>query len=378
MIDWFTALIPCKSNPLQSDKIVKIKSSGEIAYEIDCSVSVESSHSDKVTCRCILRDSPLKDRDVHSVRQKKAREVMDSPYMLRIDGNPSKWFQGHNLDGEFNLDLCVDFLVNVCHRLQITDIEVYRRIVLRDFKVTRIDVTFSYELGTVERVREWIRAAGECFHHKHQKAKVYGEQTLMVGMVGDGINKVDTGKLRGSRRSMLKIYCKGDEVKMKDFITRFGPDYGKRLYRAAQGLLRVEVVLRSMYLKDKGLVYFRDFTEEKLMRIYKDRVTSLELPANKELNDNQLDHLSVKLRGVYALWAEGKDLRGMFAKATLSRYAKAMKAFGIDIYAPPRNIRRSNVIPMLRVLEAVPAQLPDGLEHLIYSPNRYTIEMLAA
>jgi II/X family phage/plasmid replication protein len=250
--------------------------------------------------------------------------------------------------------------------------------VLRDFRVTRIDVTFSYSLDSVERVREWIRAAGECFRHKHQKAKVYGEQTLMVGMVGDGVNQVDTGKLKGSRRSMLKIYCKGDEVKIKDFITRFGKERGKKLHAEAQGLLRVEVVLRGMYLTDKGLKKFSDFSEEKLMRIYKERVMSLELPANKELTENHLDHLSVKLRGVYELWSSGKDLRRMFAKSTLSRYAKAMLEYGIDIYAPPRNVKRTNVIPMYRVLEAVPWQLSDELSHLVYSPNRYTIDMLAA
>lgn len=43
MIDWFTALIPCKTNPLSSDKIMKIRPNGELVYEMDCSVTAESS-----------------------------------------------------------------------------------------------------------------------------------------------------------------------------------------------------------------------------------------------------------------------------------------------------------------------------------------------
>lgn len=381
MIDWFTALIPCRQNPLASDKILKINPAGEVVYEIDCSTTVESSYSDKITVRCISRSAVLDgQKQNESTRLNKVSEIKETlefPYMLRIDGNPSKWFQGHNVDGVFELPLVTDFLVNVCTMLKINDTDVYSRIILGDFKVSRIDVTFSYALRDLRDCKDWIRAAGQCFHSRYQSVKCY-ETTLMVGIKGDGDNQQNDGKIKGSRRSLLKIYAKGAEVKLKDFITKFGLNVGQKLYDFCQPLLRVECCFRAMYLKTVGLVYFRDFTEGKLMELFLKKRDSLELPENVELLHSDLKHLKARQLGVYELWLTGVNLRDRFAKGTLARYAKEFKAFGVNLYAPPRNVKRNNIIPMFRVLEATPAVMPLDLAHLIYSPNYYDINMLKA
>src|SRR6185369_4333262 len=254
---------------------------------------------------------------------------------LRIDGNPSKWFQGHNVSGLFELALCTDFLVNVCSVLKIKDVSLFHRIITGDFKVSRIDVTFSYMLRDLRDVQDWIRAAGQCFHSRYQGVKTYGCNTLMVGIVGDGTTQVDDGKLKASRRSIMKIYAKGAEVKMKDFVTKFGPSIGKELYDYTQSLLRVECCFRGMFLKTKGLVNFRDFTEGKLMELYFAKRDSLELPENVELLDTDLKRFKPRQLGVYELWLTGVDLRQRFAKPTLSRYANEFRELGINLYAPP-------------------------------------------
>ena len=382
MIDWFTALIPCRENPLKSDKIFKVKSSGEVVYEIDCSTTVESSFSDKVTVRCISR-APISDgqkfnSSLRASRKDHIKDALEFPFILRIDGNPSKWFQGHNVDGVFELSLVTDFLVNVCTVININDNDVYRRIILGDFSVSRIDVTFSYALRDLRDVQEWIRAAGQCFHSRYQGVKLYGSSTLMVGITGDGQTQVNDGKLKGSRRSILKIYAKGTEVKLKDFITKYGVSIGQKLYDYCQSLLRVECCFRSMFLKSLGLVKFSDFSEGALMEMFLKKRDSLELPENVELLPNEMKSLKARQLGVYELWLTGVDLRNRFAKQTLSRYAKEFKAFGVNLYAPPRNVKLNNVIPMFKVLEAQPAVMPHDLQHLIYSPNYYELSMLKA
>jgi II/X family phage/plasmid replication protein len=202
--------------------------------------------------------------------------------------------------------------------------------------------------------------------------KLYGSNTLMVGVQGDGRTQVDDTKLKGSRRSIMKIYAKGAEVKLKDFITRFGFDKGYELYNYAQRLLRVECCFRSMHLKSINMQTFSQFTEEKLMSIFTQKRDSLELPANIELLDHEIKGLKPRQVGVYHLWHSGRDLRECFAKGTLSRYAKEFQAMGINLYAPPREIKKSNVIPMFKVLEAQPALLPYSLSSLIYIPKRRT------
>lgn len=382
MIDWITALIPCSFNPLASDKILKINANGEILYEMDCSVIAESSFSDKVTVRCISREAVLNGKKQNSLLQEQKKEqikdVLAYPYYLRIDGNPSKWFQGHNVSGLFELTIVTDFLVNICSVLKIKDVSLFHRIITGDFKVSRVDVTFSYMLRDLRDVQDWIRAAGQCFRSRYQGVKTYGCETLMVGIVGDGQTQVNDNKIRGSRRSILKIYAKGAEVKLKDFVSRFGEDIGKQLFDFTQGLLRVECCFRGMFLKTKGLVNFKDFTESKLMELFFAKRDSLELPKNVELLESDLKRFKPRQLGIYELWLTGVDLRQRYPKQTLSRYAKEFKQFGINLYAPPREVKRCNVIPMFKVLEAMPAVLPDMFSHLIYEPNIYQLGVLRA
>jgi II/X family phage/plasmid replication protein len=106
MLDWITAMIPCKINTLVTDKVIKFRPNGEIVYEMDCSTFAESSFFDKVTVRCITRPPVLNTEKANCINKiKDIKESIDYPYCLRIDGNPSKWFQGHNVDGVFDLGL---------------------------------------------------------------------------------------------------------------------------------------------------------------------------------------------------------------------------------------------------------------------------------
>ena len=80
MIDWITAIVPCfHEKPLDSGRITKINSSGEVEWESLTAISVVGSH-----------DSSLRLK-THSVND------FGNGTHIYFDGNPVKFLQGHNL-----------------------------------------------------------------------------------------------------------------------------------------------------------------------------------------------------------------------------------------------------------------------------------------
>ena len=65
-----------------------------------------------------------------------------------------------------------------------------------------------------------------------------------------------------------------------------------------------------------------------------------------------------KLRSTYTLWVEGHDLRSMMSKATYYRHCLELKELGINIDLRPESTKKSNVVPLIKVLEAQPATIP--------------------
>lgn len=58
----------------------------------------------------------------------------------------------------------------------------------------------------------------------------------------------------------------------------------------------------------------------------------------------------------------------MISKSAYYRHRKELKEFGINIDLRPESINKSNVIPLVRILEAQPAEVPywafdQGLVH---------------
>ena len=76
------------------------------------------------------------------------------------------------------------------------------------------------------------------------------------------------------------------------------------------------------------------------------------------LKDDVLDSLPPRLRMVYQTWLNGDDLKQILPHNTFYRYKKALREFGIDISSKSPK-EKSNVIPLIRVLEAKPVGIPD-------------------
>jgi II/X family phage/plasmid replication protein len=74
--------------------------------------------------------------------------------------------------------------------------------------------------------------------------------------------------------------------------------------------------------------------------------------------DEQILKMPKHLQLSYKNWRDGVDLRQFLNKPTFYRHRKQLLDYGIDISAPHLTPEQNNVVPMMRIIEAVPVAIP--------------------
>ena len=85
------------------------------------------------------------------------------------------------------------------------------------------------------------------------------------------------------------------------------------------------------------------------------------MSAQVSLKDEHMAKLPTKVQGTYALWRQGFDMKTTLPNGTFYRHKSELKKFDIDISLPCEQENVSNVIPLIRVIEAKPVQIPNHL-----------------
>jgi len=336
MIDWISARVPCfHPVPLDGGRVMKLSPDGAIEWEVASRLEVEGSHSTNL----LLRTCGV-DPDGCGV-------------ILELSGNPTKWMQGHNLFGGFLapgplVELLMYRLCEVLPGLQPTDLDLRR---WRDghVELLRVDVNRMFALDRPSHVRAWLRAAEHSAYLKHRgKGTLTRDGTLYFG--------------KHSRRWAAKFYAKGDELDAgKDHALpkTIEAEDAAWLSAWAGDKLRFEVVLRAMELKERGLRWVFDWSDTTGAEILNGIAKGIQMSDQRALPTTAIQDLPVRLVAVYHLWQEGHDIRAMYPSRTFYRYRRQLLPYGIDIAIRQPHEDRSNVVPLVRVLEAVPASLPD-------------------
>jgi II/X family phage/plasmid replication protein len=78
------------------------------------------------------------------------------------------------------------------------------------------------------------------------------------------------------------------------------------------------------------------------------------------------------VRGTYQLWSDGHDCRQTLPERTFYRHRSELRKHGIDISIPKSDVT-ANVVPLVRVLEAVPVGVPDWAEgtDMYFEPRKH-------
>lgn len=347
LIDWLSLTLPYKGPDLNGGHLVSLRPGGEIHYHVDKYLDVEGSFSDKVKCRAFSGK-------------------------LWLSGNPSKFLQGHN---HFGLDdfhtLSAAFVRSVLGRVpEIADKNLYDTEMALDaglYNVNRIDLTQMFHVGSRTDAKQWLSASRRYLSTNNQSIDL-SENTWYIG--------------KHSRRLTIKGYYKPDEVeKHKQTTGNIALD--KALQGWSSGKVRIEITLRRKYLEDKifchGLV--KDTGEN---RSFSCRKMSLEkacawndevsrgvyaaimkekvfMPTDAEKLDTKIEKLPRSARATFYTYKHGVDVREMLPRRTFYNHRKIIRdIIGVDIGRSISNTAfESNVIPLMRVLEATPAQIPE-------------------
>ena len=162
------------------------------------------------------------------------------------------------------------------------------------------------------------------------------------------------------------MYAKGDEMKVKGHRPHrsvYSPD----LQAWADNKLRVEVVLRAIELKRIEKSHVSNWTRSTPAEVHAEKLRGLNMSEQIRLNATDLEGLSPRLVLAYHSWRDGYDLRTHLPHRTFYRYRKELLERGIDIAIKQNRNEHSNVVPLLRVLEATPASIPDwGMNPRLY------------
>lgn len=263
---------------------------------------------------------------------------------LVIDGNPVKFFQGHNVFGTDDIHGLAHAMVrNVVQLLEIPVSDAFQASIDNDdIEISRVDVTRMYSFGSMAHATAAVRAIGEHATMKHRGRGVMKEGTVYFG--------------KHSRRSALKVYAKGVEL-LEHKLPADIPHAGL-LHEFAGDKLRVEVVLRGMELKSRGLDTLANWQPETGATLHREFIGKMTVPDNIELPPERLEGLTPRLQLAYAAWLRGDDLRVTLPRRTFYRYRSELMKFGIDILTLRPAEAKSNVLPLIRILHGHPADVP--------------------
>lgn len=335
MLDWIGGRVPCYHPvPIDGGRVMKLSPEGAIEWEVASRLPVVGSHETSLLLRTYGVDE--------------ARRGV----ILEVSGNPTKWLQGHNLFGGFLtpaalLELLMYRLCEVLPALQPTDLDLRR---WRDghFELLRVDINRMFALGGRDRVRAWLRAAEYSAYMRHRgKGTLCKEGTLYFG--------------QGSRRWSAKFYGKGDELdagKGHGLPVSLAESQAVQLKDWADDKLRFEVMLRSKEIKERGLRWAFNWSDTTGAEILNGIAEGLQMSDNKALPTAAITDLPKRLIPVYHLWQQGHDIRSMYPKPTFYRYRRELLLHGIDIAIRQPHEDRSNVVPLVRVIEAIPVGPP--------------------
>lgn len=324
MIDWVTAEIRC-NNSINGGCIAKLNEKGEVEWLSQSAMPVRGSY------------------DIHMM----VKPLSES--LIRVSGNPAKWLQGHNLFGTNDLRLLMHrCFVQLC---EILEVELYPTIEQSDkvergeYTISRVDINESWELASQTQVKAWIRSAGEKMSMPYRGKGVFSGDTLYWG--------------KGSKYWFVKCYSKGDEIngKKSNFPSELRTP---KMLEYADKSLRLELVLCSKFLRETQFCWVYHWTPETAKMLLLQFVSKLEMSNNFMLNDELVSTLPTRLKMAYSAWLSGQDLRTMLPKPTYYRYRKQLLEYDVDIaLVRDTEQRESNVIPLIKVLEAKPMGIPD-------------------
>ena len=328
MIDWVSFSLPYSGPPVGVQYLRRETWDGPIEPAYARAVSLEGSYSAKVQVQAIGG-------------------------RLYVSGNPVKFFTGQNVAGTNDLPRLVRLMVgSIWDRLQLVPcLDAWRALDTLDVRLTRVDCTFSYRVGSDDDVVTWLEAMERACHVRF-RGRGHFDQGMCSLMFG--LTLQEGQKAKASRRSTFKFYNKLRE--MAAHPPTCDAATAALLRETVCGTVRGEACYRALELQAHGRDRLSAWTQDTARELHRAWVSKMEIAQTFTLKSKQERDLPRWLQSTYRHWRAGEDVRGLLSRRTFYRQRKELlELVGIDI-AQPRVVSADpvRVIPVLRVLEAKP------------------------
>jgi hypothetical protein len=308
-IDWLSGFVRPTGMPpgmplYDTGKVLVLKPGGELDHEHSGATTLAGSFDN----RLLIRTPDLQS--------------------LYLSGNPTKYFQGHNLFGP--TDVCGLFFrtgIEVRENLGLfPGPSTWNSLKFSGPELTRIDITRSYRFPTANAARSWLRNNASQARTRHGSPSLATDGTLTFGS--------------GSSYWRFVVYHKLDELQSKKKGHRLPDNLPNRekLQDWATGVVRFELRLFAKEMHRLMLNPYRLITRGDLLTLWEQYFGKIEFNRNVEaMKPDLIEHqLKPRYQATLALWRTGQDLRDIYPKNTFYRYRREiMESTGIDIASPP-------------------------------------------
>jgi len=333
MIDWFRGEIPFLHDPIPAGHVLSIDADGTVEWDLVKSIVCRSSH-----------ETSIKIKSAGGNGEGRATSLF-------IDGNLAKFLQGHNLFGSRDLNTLLLLTFKKIYQLHNGHFHGYadpkfteRQIMKGNYKVKMLDINQLYDVGNDASVESWLHAA-------HMRARSrHGRSSRDKGTVYLG---------KSSKRWAFKFYNKQREMLSKGKSHQLPTALqGIGLEDFALGKLRAEFRIFGKELEKHGITHGKHITPQTLGELFNTYLGKIDMTTQATLIDEQLLKMPRTLQGTYQLWRQGADLRQLLAKPTFYRHRALLMPYGIDINATHLAPEHNNVVPLIRIIEARPVEIP--------------------
>jgi len=352
MIDWITARIPFAHDvAINGGHVLSVDPSGSVEWQTDKYLTVRGSYDSSISLRSYHDPSDLDSITRYS--------------HIEFSGNPVKFLQGHNIWGSgYASNLLVDAFYKALSFIASNEPYSVPISNILKSRITRIDLTAMYQLRDSNEVNNWLRSAEFSANLRHRGKGQFNHGTLYYGAK--------------SSHWTLKFYHKGQEVRANKKHQRADILELDSVLGFADKSLRSEIQFRGRELDKIGLSKLSSWDDVTPLDVYNKYLGKLEFSENMiTVTNEKLHELPPRLAGAYQLWLDGKDLRQIYPRPTFYRYRKELLTLlKIDISIKQASSKPdlSNVVPLVKIIEAKPASIPDWAygTDLYYEPRHYS------
>lgn len=210
--------------------------------------------------------------------------------------------------------------------------------------ISRLDVTCNFVTGSPDAAMSVINWLDGQTVSRMKKSRV-GPTTINWGKIGSRVYNI--------------IYIKADEMldhckNQRERDEMMQTDAYK--YCNENGIVRFEVKLSRLKLKEKHCRNLGEITMDKVVQLYKEESEILKrVKVDQEIVD--ITSLPQKVQPAALIYLRGDDPKMYFSRPTFYRHAKILREYGIDIAGKRENVVQTPVC--IKYIDIQPAKAPE-------------------